>query len=114
MKRSIKKKGSDFERRVRKHLESHGWIVFRSAGSRTCADLVGLKRLARGSRILLVQCKASGEPVLDPDERSNLISMRDTLGARALVVGRDNRNFRFKFFTFRENSDTLIEVMPVL
>ncbi|GAG60376.1 unnamed protein product [marine sediment metagenome] len=46
-------KGANFERRVRKHLEQQGWVVFRSAGSHSPADLIALK----SGEVLLVQCQ---------------------------------------------------------
>lgn len=46
-------RGANFERRVRKHLEEQGWVVFRSAGSHSPADLIALKT----GEVMLVQCQ---------------------------------------------------------
>ena len=48
-------KGANFERRVRKHLEKQGWVVFRSAGSHSPADLIAL----RTGEVMLIQCQLS-------------------------------------------------------
>lgn len=44
-------RGANFERRVRRHLEDRGWVVFRSAGSHSPADLIALK----AGEVMLVQ-----------------------------------------------------------
>jgi Holliday junction resolvase len=49
-------RGANFERRVRKHLEQQGWVVFRSAGSHSPADLIALK----AGEVMLVQCQLDG------------------------------------------------------
>ena len=47
--------GRAFEYRVKKYLEKEGFVVFRSAGSHSPADLVALKL----GEVWLVQCKAN-------------------------------------------------------
>lgn len=47
-------RGTRFERRVRKWLESQGWVAFRVAGSLGLVDLVAVKDGATW----LIQCKA--------------------------------------------------------
>jgi len=49
-------KGANFERRVRKHFEAEGWVVFRSAGSHSPADLIALK----AGEVMLIQCQLNG------------------------------------------------------
>ena len=55
---SAARRGADFERRVRRHLERDGWFVIRSAGSRGPLDLVALRRDGHaGCEVRLIQCK---------------------------------------------------------
>ena len=77
--RNTRQKGDVFERLVRHRLESLGWFVLRSAGSRTPADLmclvkgdamVGLKSVA------LIQCKCTDRP-LPKAERLALLEIAD-------------------------------------
>jgi len=49
-------RGANFERRVRKYLENEGWVVFRSAGSHSPADLIALK----AGEVKLIQCQTDG------------------------------------------------------
>ena len=49
-------KGANFERYVRQHLRNQGYVVFRSAGSHSPADLIA----AKGGEWLLIQCKVDG------------------------------------------------------
>jgi len=46
--------GARFERKVKKWLESQGWWVIRSAGSKGPVDLVAYKE---GPKLLFIQCK---------------------------------------------------------
>ncbi|MFF1469109.1 PDDEXK family nuclease [Streptomyces mirabilis] len=49
-------RGVRFERAVRDDLESHGYEVIRSAGSKSKIDLVAIKP----RQLLLIQCKQAG------------------------------------------------------
>ena len=93
-KTSPKTRGTNFERRIRKVLEEIGWDVFRSAGSRTCADLIALKAT---KQILAVQCKASQKPSLSDSEWEGLIHLQ-LIGARSLVVCRDSVNHSLQIY----------------
>lgn len=83
--RTAKARGSHFERRVRAHLEHDGYVVFRSAGSRSPADLIAL---APG-QVLLLQCKASGW--IPPAERRELRALAARAGASPMLAYRDGR-----------------------
>jgi len=55
---SAARRGADFERRVKRHLEREGWFVVRAAGSRGPFDLVALRRDGHGGcEVRLIQCK---------------------------------------------------------
>lgn len=47
--------GRAFEYKVKKYLESHGHLVFRSAGSHSIADLISISM--KLDRTVLIQCK---------------------------------------------------------
>lgn len=76
-----RQRGDYFERRCRRSLEAHGWLVVRSAGSLGIADLVALRA---GSKPLLVSCKLNGR--IDPGERAALCDAAELAGARPLVA----------------------------
>src|SRR3990167_1974205 len=54
-------RGRSFEYRVKRDLESRGYLVIRAAQSKGIADLVAVKRKFRSNTavVLLVQCKLS-------------------------------------------------------
>ena len=76
--RTAGKRGSDFERTVKKDLESKGYTVVRSAGSRGPIDLVAMRYTVAPIRLLLIQCKIDG--CLVGDERKALLSIEIKLG----------------------------------
>lgn len=67
-------RGSAIERRAKKELEIHGWLVTKSGGSLGEFDLVALKKLPKGaarqetSGILLLQVK-SGRTSISLNQR---------------------------------------------
>ena len=63
------RRGAYFERRVKRELELHGYLVIRSAGSHGLVDLVALSP----NYVMLIQCRADGE--LDPATRSALLKL---------------------------------------
>ena len=99
MKTTPKQRGSNFERRVGKWLEERGWIVFRSAGSRTAADLIALRP---GITVLAVQCKASHKPALNKDEIAGLLDLQE-LGVITLAISRDKKNYAIKVYVLKPN-----------
>jgi len=82
------RQGADFERKVRSHLESMGFFVIRSAGSKTKVDLVALR--ADNSRpydqraVWFVQCKRSKLP--GPAERVALVECAGRVKATPIVA----------------------------
>lgn len=84
-------RGADFERRVRDHLIRAGYVVIRSAASKTGVDLVALGGPV--VPVLLVQAKTDGR--LDPGEWNALHALATYSGvvpvlARQERVGRRN------------------------
>ena len=63
-------RGYNFEYRCRKELESKGFFVVRSAGSKGPADLVAI----REGKVLLVQCKLD-EGLINAKERDKLLDV---------------------------------------
>ena len=101
MKTTPKQRGSNFERRVKKWLEERGWTVFRSAGSRSPADLIALRP---GIIVLAVQCKASHKPVLKKEETAGLLALQK-LGAITLVICRvKHPPYAIKVYELRADS----------
>jgi len=50
-------RGRQFEYRVKKDLENKGYLVVRSAGSKSPFDLIGISSPSNADVVLLVQCK---------------------------------------------------------
>lgn len=73
--------GVEVERKVRDDLTAHGYVVYRSAGSRGAADLVAIGV----GEVLFIQCKRS-KPQLPPAERRALVWLADRLGAEGLPI----------------------------
>ncbi|MGH3500727.1 MAG: restriction endonuclease [Nocardioidaceae bacterium] len=75
-------RGAAFERAVRDLLETDGYVVSRSAGSRSKVDLIGLKP----GQILLVQVKKYGTGTVSPGERAGLLRIANAAGPTAVPV----------------------------
>lgn len=73
------------ERQVQAQLQAEGWVVYRSAGSHGCADLVAMKR---GYVPMLVQVKMDARRPFDhfpPGERAMLRAQAHQAGCRATL-----------------------------
>lgn len=79
-------RGASFERRVRDVLAAQGWLVLRSAGSHSPADLVAWSPVEElyGSVCWLVQAKRSGVP--SAADRLALLAWADRAAAVAVLV----------------------------
>jgi Holliday junction resolvase len=80
---SNKSRGTARERQCGILMTTEGWVVYRSAGSHGCADLVALRT---GDRPRLVQVKGTtGGPYehFPPSERASLIREARRAGADA-------------------------------
>ena len=76
-------RGRAFEYRVRSRLEQQGYVVFRTAGSRSPIDLLAF----RDGHALFVQCK-SGHRGISRRERIALVDLAVECGAIAAVAER--------------------------
>lgn len=74
------RRGADFERAVRIALQNDGYVVVRSAGSKSKIDLLGIKP----GQCLFVQCKING--LCPPAERTELRRLADLIHAVPLVA----------------------------
>ena len=83
-------KGRHFEYTTRRNLESKGFVVFRSAGSRSVADLIAL----RVGEVWLVQCKTDG--YMSPLERDNFARVADELGVVPMLASRKARRLTLR------------------
>ena len=85
-------RGRAFEYRCRDALRESGcFVVFRSAGSKTLADLVALRR----GETWLVQCKLDGH--ISKAEREALQLMTNELGCVGVVAYREPKQKRIVF-----------------
>lgn len=80
------KNGRAFEYKIRDHLESFGYWVIRSAGSKGEADLIAFKF----GETLFVQVKSNDTP-LSPGEWNALISLTRRLGGTPIHAFRSKR-----------------------
>ena len=104
--KNTKASGTAFEHRVKKHFEAHGWKVFRSAASKSCADLIAFDRYGRA---LWIQCKASKMPTLGAVERMDLHAGQKFYHVTALVVCREPKTWRFSYYMFDGATYNLIQ-----
>ena len=82
-----KRRGSDFERRVKKELEKHGYLVIKSGGSLGAFDLVAIKL---GMRPLGVQCKVR-HPLISSDEWNELFEQSLEYDMIPILAYRDQK-----------------------
>ena len=84
------RRGADFERAVKAHLEGHGYLVVRTAGSHGVMDLIAYpQNVEKGNRPWFVQCKTNGR--MDPKERGDLWTAARRAGAIAVKASRPKR-----------------------
>jgi hypothetical protein len=99
---SAASKGSAREHKVRRMLEADGWVIARSAGSKSCVDLWALRRVLRGeepssgvklgevlTEVMAVQVKANvGSPWMNfrGVERAELGLLAAKAGATPFLV----------------------------
>jgi len=83
-------KGANFERRVAKFLTNRGWLVIRSAGSKSPVDLVALRQ----GEVWLVQCKVDGYML--PAERLQLLGIAAENRVTAKIAYRDGKELIIK------------------
>ena len=91
------KRGRTFEYRAKRDLERRGYVVVRSAGSRTPADLVA----GREGQVLLVQCTTSSRSK-DEKDRAGLREMAERFGAEPVLVWKDGLRGPLVWETLRE------------
>jgi Holliday junction resolvase len=80
-------KGRAFEYKIKKKYEDKGYLVFRSAGSHSVADLIAIAPRRFGIlewKPILIQCKATVGQTY-PKECSILIEIAEKFGCRAIL-----------------------------
>ena len=105
--KNTKASGTAFENRVKHYLEELGWVVMRSAASKSCADLVAF---GRDGLVLWVQCKASEKPGLTPEEKMELFKGQKFLDVISLIVCRRSNTWEFIYYVFEGKTSKLVEV----
>ena len=78
-------RGRDFEYRVKRHLERHGFEVARMAGSHTAVDLMAL----RPGNWLFIQCKTDGR--ISAEQWNKLLLMAQWANATPLLASKDGQ-----------------------
>jgi len=68
-------RGRQFEYRVKKNLEDKGYLVVRSAGSKSPLDLVGISLGRMYPEVVLVQCKYGAK--ISKKERDKLSELNN-------------------------------------
>ena len=81
--------GANFERRVRRSLETQGWYVIRSAGSHGLVDLIAFRQ----GEVWLMQNKISGTDTRHNKEQ--LLELANDNGFRAFIVSRGDKHTRY-------------------
>ena len=97
--------GRCFEYRIKKYLESKGWLAFRTAGSHGVADIIALKE----GVTLLVQCKASPIPGISKNDVKKIYSESHRLQIRFLVICRMNGSYNLSFY-YAKSTGNLINI----
>lgn len=87
------RQGRDFEYVVRDHFLELGWVVVRSAGSKTKADLVAM----RGGLTLLIQCKRRTWP--GPLERLEFAKICELAGHPGVLARSVDGHVQFRGIT---------------
>jgi Holliday junction resolvase len=77
-------RGADFERKVEKDLQAHGWYSRRSPGSRTAVDVMAV---APGPEVLFIQCKRDGR--LSIEDRRDLYNLALAFHATPILAYSD-------------------------
>ena len=77
-------RGAARERQLKERLESQGWIVQRSAGSKGCADLVAM----RDGQIQFIEVKTTVTPFshFGPEKREAMRKAARVAGATPILV----------------------------
>jgi Holliday junction resolvase len=77
-------RGRAFEYRVKKELETKGYMVVRSAGSKSPFDLVAISLKVQYPDIMLVQCKYGAK--ISKKERDNLHALSKKFPRNVFIV----------------------------
>lgn len=85
-------KGANFERKVKKFYEGLGYLVFRTAGSHSPADLIAFPPLRniKEWQPILIQCKNTKKVYL-PDDMKELKSVAEEHGLRAVLISKRDK-----------------------
>lgn len=94
---TAKKKGSDFERLIKKKLQQKGYFVIRSPGSKGPFDLIAITpknhlndlRLFPGPHILAIQCKIKGK--ISETEKQKILEISQKYGFIPMLARKFNR-----------------------
>ena len=79
-------RGRNFEYKIKKKYEKKGYIVFRTAGSHSVADLIAIPKLEKIDEWnpILIQCKATTKKTYEK-EMKELVAVASKYGCRAIL-----------------------------
>ena len=83
--------GRNFEYRVKKYLESKGYLVFRTAGSHSIADLIVFPRTP--GKPVLIQCKHTG--IISKKEKLTMVLKAHPHNCLCILARMDKRKLVF-------------------
>ena len=93
--------GANFERRVKKHLESAGWACVRSAGSHSPADLTCHFGVFGICIVLLVQCQLDKN--FSREKKMELVELAKKINAYPLLSWRDEKKkIQFEYLEVKQ------------
>lgn len=81
---SRKRRGINFERRVKKYLEDRGWFAVRCAGSKP-VDVIAMRK----GEVRIIECKINGK--IDPETRRNLERIEKLTNFPVFLAYREGR-----------------------
>ena len=92
------RQGVMFEYEVRDWLKERGWIVVRSAGSKTAIDLVAV----RNNQTLLVQCKKGTRPPKQERVNMSILEGRTGKSIQVLLAYKPKYGRNIEWYSMRE------------
>jgi len=92
------RQGVMFEYEVREWLKDRGWIVVRSAGSKTTIDLVAV----RNNQTLLIQCKKGTRPAKQERVNMSILEQRTGKNIQVLLAYKPKYGRAIEWYSMRE------------
>ena len=91
-------RGADFERRVKKDMEAHGYLALRTPGSKSPTDV---HCFTRAHDAVFIQCKTGGS--LGPDEWNKFVDYCEEWDATPVMAEKATRGIKYHRITGRKD-----------